>query len=258
MGTHTGKNQFKALLLGVITLVSYGISSGTDASNTDNYKRIAHAKKLMGGKYYSHSVIRDAENIKDITVFVQGMTSQLLPQTYQKKSKTIATAIIRESEKYGFDPIFVVALIQNESRFNPEMRGAHGEIGLMQIKPTTADWLAGHKVFNKKNRLKFKNGAEASLLNPVENIKVGLAYMSQLRDSFDGESRLYISAYNMGAKKVRDLVNEGKNPKDYVQAVMKRYIAMYSAFMHESEDQVAISKIAMTKILDVTRSVASE
>ncbi len=241
-----------------VTLLSYGISTGTDASNTDNGKRIAHAKKLMGGRFYNQSVVRDAENIKDITVFVQGMVSQLLPDAHQKKAKTVATAIIRESEKYGFDPIFVVAVIQNESRFNPEMRGMHGEIGLMQIKPSTADWLAGHKILNRTNRLKFKNSATESLLNPVENIRVGLAFMAHLRDSFEGESRLYISAYNMGAKKVRDLVRQGKNPREYVQAVMKRYIAMYSAFLHESEDQQEISKIAMTKILDVTRSVASE
>lgn len=241
-----------------LTLLSYGISTGTDAANSDSRKRVAHAKKLIGGKFYDQSVVRDAENIKDISVFVHGMVAQLLPAQHQKKAKTIATAIIRESEKQGFDPIFVLAVIQNESRFNPEMRGNHGEIGLMQVKPSTAEWLAEHKVFNKKKYLKFKDGVEASLLNPVENIRIGLVFMAQLRDSFDGESRHYVSAYNMGAKRVRDLVKAGKQPKEYVQAVMKRYIAMYSAFLHETEDQKEISKIAMTRILDVTRSVASE
>lgn len=228
-----------------------GIPSVADASKVSSTARIAHAKQLLG-QTYKRSVVRKAESVEDITDFVERMTKEWLPEAYEKKARTIATAIIRQSDRYGFDPIFVLAVIQNESMFNPEMRGNHTEIGLMQIKPSTAAWLV------KKLKLKVKYQGEKTLLNPTRNIEIGLAFMALLRDQFESHSPLYISAYNMGARRVRQIVADDRMPKDYVQAVMKRYVAMYFAFaVEDAEDLDGLAKVALSRVREVTRAVAS-
>ena len=226
-----------------------GIPSVADASKISNVSRIAHAKELLGGAY-KHSVVRNGESVKDISDFVEAMTTEWLPEKHSKRARSLANAIIRESDKRGFDPIFILAVIQNESRFNPDMRGNHTEIGLMQIKPTTAEWIA------KKMGVPYKG--EKSLFNPIENIRLGIAFMSLLREQFEAHSPLYISAYNMGARRVREIVADDRMPREYVQAVMKRYVAIYSAFAHEDADDTdSLSEIAADNVLAITRAVAS-
>ncbi len=231
------------------TTVFAGIPSVADASKMSNSSRIAHAKELLGGGY-KRSVVRKGESVADITDFVEAMTTEWLPGKYAKRSRSLANAIVHESDKYGFDPIFILALIQNESRFDPAMRGTHSEIGLMQIKPSTAKWIG------KKMRVKYKG--EKSLLDPVQNVRIGIAFISLLRDQFDSASPLYISAYNMGARRVREIVADDRTPKEYVQAVMKRYLAIYAAFAHEDADDIdGLSDRAADNVMEVTRSVAS-
>ena len=211
--------------------------------------RIAHAKELLGGTY-KKSVVRHSEDIKDISDFVEELVVKFLPKKFVKQSRTIATAILRESEKHNFDPLFLVSIIQNESSFNPTMKGSAGEIGLMQIKPSTAKWIA------QKNGIKYKNDKE--LLKPAFNVKIGAIYMAMLREQFDSHGRLYMSAYNMGAKKVRRMIAKDKMPGEYVGAVMKRYIAMYSAFKHDG-DATELAKIAYNNVRESTkkRNIAS-
>lgn len=243
------ETQKLAYTILVTTTILAGVPSVADASKASNSSRIAHAKELLGSRY-KKSVVRKGESIADITDFVEAMTTEWLPAKFSARSRGVANAIVRESDRHGFDPIFILALIQNESRFNPEMRGSHTEIGLMQIKPDTAKWIA------KKADLAYKG--DKSLLDPVQNIRIGIAFMAVLRDQFDSHSPLYISAYNMGARRVRQIVADDRMPKDYVQAVMKRYMAIYAAFAHEDADDVdSLSEKAVHNVLAVTRKVAA-
>jgi soluble lytic murein transglycosylase len=248
-GMDTLKTFTKTVFL--LTAIT-GVPSVADASKAPGRSRIAHAKELLGRNAYKRSTARKSEGMKDMTEFVERMTEEWLPERHSKKSTSVANAIVREAERWGFDPIFLLAIIQNESRFNPDMRGNHGEIGLMQVKPSTAEWVG------KKMKVRYRG--DKSLFNPVENIRMGAAYMALLRDQFDSHSRLYISAYNMGAAGVRRIVAEDKMPKEYVQAVMKRYVAIYSAFEAEDahEDLDELTDRALTRVRDVTREAARD
>ncbi len=233
----------------IITSVFGGVSTGADASRGSNRTRIAHAKELLGATY-KRSVVRNGEKVADMTDFLESISAEWLPKKYSKRARTLATAVIRESDKHGFDPVFIMAVIQNESMFNPEMRGMHTEIGLMQIKPTTARWVS------EKTGVKYVG--EKSLLDPVQNIRIGTAFMAMLRDQFDSHSPLYISAYNMGARRVRQIVADDRTPTIYVEAVMKRYVAIYSAFEAEDADDVdSLTLSALTRVREITRAVAS-
>ena len=210
----------KLMLTGVFFALSSTNAVANESSDFDQM-RLSHAQELLG-HVYKKKVIRKSEKVTDIAEFVKETTHRFLPKAYLKKSPSIAKTLLEESENYELDPVFLMAVIQNESSFNPKQKGSLGEIGLMQLKPDTAAWIA------HEYGIKYKNAK--SLYDPNVNIRIGAALLDKLRHQFDSKSRLYLSAYNIGAKKVRRMVSDKKIPKEYVQAVMKRYMAFYSAF----------------------------
>jgi soluble lytic murein transglycosylase len=188
--------------------------------------RLQHARELLG-KYYEKSPVRVGENIKKIDSRIYTWTRERLPQKYKKSYKKVAEAVIYESLRHHFDPVFVLSVIQNESTFNPGCLGSLDEIGLMQLRPATAEWIA------KKYDIPYK-GAE-SLFDPVVNIRIGTAYMDYLRDGFDSHAQLYLAAYNMGKRSVNLALEKNIWPKDYAGHVMKFYVDFYNEIKDAKE-----------------------
>ena len=68
---------------------------------------------------------------------------------------------------------------------------------------------------------------DSTLKDPVQNIRLGSAYLAWLRAKFERSSQLYLAAYNMGPKNVKTALKKNVRPKDYPIHVMKRYLAFY-------------------------------
>jgi len=95
----------------------------------------------------------------------------------------VALEIARKAKQMGVDPKLAVALAYRESRLNPSTKnGTSGEIGLMQVKPTTAEMM-GFSVDD--------------LRDPAKNIEIGLTYLKQGLDKF-GDPMLAVAGYNAG------------------------------------------------------------
>lgn len=184
----------------------------------DLASRNAHARELLG-KAYSKSAARLHEDNANLSRVLLRHVKQRLPSEYQKQAGAVTRAILDESHKHGFDPVFVIALIETESSFNPLARGGVGEIGLMQIRPETAEWIA------KRNGLPWLG--ETGLENPVMNVKVGVTYMAYLRAQMGPNAVKYVSAYNMGPKNVRRLIAQNVKPKEYRSKVLSHYENTY-------------------------------
>jgi soluble lytic murein transglycosylase len=214
MGTLQHKITAIFVLLGVCFM-----SSAKSEESVRNAMRVQHAKELLGGSYRK-SVVRSSEKTLNISEFVKETTRKFIPKKFKSMAPEVASTLVQEADRYRFDPVFLMAVIQNESSFNPKRVGKFGEIGLMQIKPDTAAWIA--------DTYDLEYQGPQALYDPKTNIRIGAALLDKLRHQFDSESRLYLSAYNIGAKKVRMMVSDQRTPKEYVQAVMKRYIAFYS------------------------------
>lgn len=189
-------------------------------SDAQKRLRIEHAQELLG-RHYSRSQVKYGENVKKINSQIYRWTKDRLPKAYRHEHAKIAQTIIDESLKHGFDPVFLLSVIQSESGFNPDSKGLHGEIGLMQILPPTGKWMA------EKANMKWKG--RSTLKNNVENIKLGAAYFAFLRDRFDMHARLYIAAYNMGQRNVDQALEKKIWPKDYPSVVMKNYVEFYNS-----------------------------
>ena len=91
--------------------------------------------------------------------------------------------------EYGFDFCLILAVVKAESGFDPSAKSAAGAIGLMQLMPATADFIA--------DKTGFGDITVADLYKPETNILLGCAYLRYLADKF-GDIKLALYAYNAG------------------------------------------------------------
>ncbi len=92
------------------------------------------------------------------------------------------------------EPALTLAIIRQESQFDPTAKSSAGAMGMMQLLPSTAKQVA------KRADISFSK----SLLNePATNILLGSRYLGQRIDAFDGSYILGIASYNAGIGNVR-------------------------------------------------------
>lgn len=195
--------------------------------------RISHAKELLGSDYLGSDAHGFEGKAALNNMIHKNVQSSLAPK-WKAQASAITRTIIKESSKYKLDPIFVLAVIKTESKFNPLAVGKFGEIGLMQIKPDTAEWIA------KKFNLPWKD--KNTLKEPAANIRIGLAYMNYLRGTFNGKALKYVSAYNMGPRNVRRLLGKNITPAEYNSRIMKNYNEIYSVLTQEPRTVVVAGR----------------
>ncbi|MGC4025404.1 MAG: transglycosylase SLT domain-containing protein [Mesorhizobium sp.] len=96
-----------------------------------------------------------------------------------------STIIARYANQYSVPLSLAHAVIQVESNYRPGLVGSAGEIGLMQIKPSTARMLG-------------YSGSVAGLHDPETNIRFGMKYLSMAKELGDGSTCGTILKYNAG------------------------------------------------------------
>jgi soluble lytic murein transglycosylase len=90
----------------------------------------------------------------------------------------------------GLDTAFVYGLMRQESRFVSDVVSAAGAVGLMQLMPPTARWVA-----RQSGRSSLR---EPKLDDPELNIQLGTYYLRYALDKLDGVQALAAAAYNAG------------------------------------------------------------
>ncbi len=103
--------------------------------------------------------------------------------------------ILQYARKYDQDPYLIAAVIHAESGNRPGVASGQGAIGLMQVLPSTGEWIA------EKIDLALEGGTETALRKPNINIELGCWYLSYLFDRFDS-LELVLCAYNAGPNRV--------------------------------------------------------
>ena len=97
--------------------------------------------------------------------------------------------ITRWTEEYTIDPYLEASIIRTESHFRKSAVSRAGAIGLMQIMPSTGEWIA-----TKIGIDKFET---TDLYDPETNIRIGTWYLRYLIDRF-GDVETALIAYNAG------------------------------------------------------------
>ncbi len=106
------------------------------------------------------------------------------------------------SNSLGIDPNLIQAVINTESGGNPNALGSSGEVGLMQLMPTTAAYYGISR---------------DQLFDPYYNIQAGASYLNDMVNKYGLEGG--IQAYNLGETKF----NKGLTSPTYLAKVMKNY-----------------------------------
>ncbi|TGL45009.1 lytic transglycosylase domain-containing protein [Leptospira perdikensis] len=84
---------------------------------------------------------------------------------------------------------FLVGLVQTESQFHKRAKSHKGALGLMQVMPATAKWLAA------KEGIPFSS--EKDLYDPEINLQIGVLYLNYLIERTDSLDAALLS-YNAG------------------------------------------------------------
>lgn len=140
---------------------------------------------------------------------MQTLTAQSAPE--QPKTRLVS---IRWAEYYAAVyrvPLdLVMAIIDEESAWNPYAVSEKGAAGLMQLMPQTALRFGVHDRFR-----------------PDENIRGGVAYLAWLNREFGGDLRLVTAAYYVGEDPIsrRQLDYSSADVQGYVKRVASRYRA---------------------------------
>lgn len=124
-------------------------------------------------------------------------------------SEELQLHIIQTSEAHDIDPAVIVGVIWKESRYKATAKGDSGNsLGLMQIQPK---W---HK--DRMARL-----GCSDLLDPFQNVTVGVDILAGLLDKYDGNISMALMAYNAGASGAnRYWFSKGIYSNNYSEAVL--------------------------------------
>jgi soluble lytic murein transglycosylase len=102
-------------------------------------------------------------------------------------------------------PELALAIARRESEFDPGVVSGVGARGLMQLMPATAEEVAG--------KLGLPYSAGRLLSDPRYNSTLGVAYLAELMEAFDGNIVLVSAAYNAGPSRPRRWIAERGDPR---------------------------------------------
>jgi soluble lytic murein transglycosylase len=108
--------------------------------------------------------------------------------------------VIKVSKEKEIDPLLLLSIMREESRFNEQALSISGALGLMQLMPFTARWIADVTGFGDELTTE-------EILKPEVNITLSAYYLKRLLNEFNSIA-LAVAAYNAGEGSVRRWLNE--------------------------------------------------
>ena len=132
-----------------------------------------------------------------LSYFCGAYYAYFYPMKYEKE-------IVLLADKYGVSGGLIASIANVESNFNSNAVSNRGAVGVMQLMPSTARWIA------EKNGIEFSS---EKLKEADYNLNLGSYYLAFLIDYFEDE-RLGICAYNAGQGNVTSWLADDKYSAD--------------------------------------------
>lgn len=240
------------------------VFEGLERSETGTYGVITHidkAKELLGFEFYdsaSSELEKGSDELEESPInILQVSTLYLKARDYINSQRIISKYYSRLDEslespysdyfyyllypygykeyvdyyslQHGVDPLFTLAVIREESRFQPDAGSFAGALGLMQIIPSTGQAIA--------SQLGISGFDTGMLLDPETSIKMGTYYLREQLDNFNENKYFTCGAYNGGPGAMSRWIDQNWNgdidefienisydeTRNYVKKVMGSY-----------------------------------
>lgn len=134
---------------------------------------------------------------------------------------SLAKDIYKAAVVHEISPRTAFGLVRAESSFRTAATSPVGAIGLTQLMPSTARWLA-------------PGVTTKDLRNPQTNLNLGFKYLKDLKEKYDGDEKLALLAFNRGPGTVDKLLKRGGNPDNgYAEKVWTGKSAKHVALMNK-------------------------
>ena len=144
--------------------------------------------------------------------------------------------VYKNSKENGADPFLVLAIMRQESFYEPNSLSHAGAIGLLQVMPETAK-----KIFKENGQELFEKN---QLYKTDINILAGIKYISKLLKKYDNNLVYAIAAYNAGEHKIKEWQSRFPDrdidefiesipypeTKNYIKKVIVNYENYYSIY----------------------------
>jgi len=127
----------------------------------------------------------------------------------------LARVIAVEAHAAGLPPAFVLAVIEVESGGRNFAVSEVGARGLMQLLPTTGEFVAAGSDVSW--------GGPETLFDPVANVRLGVAYLEDMIELY-ANLRTGLAAYNSGPARITGRLRRGEPiPGSYANRVLAVY-----------------------------------
>ncbi len=123
-------------------------------------------------------------------------------------------AHVREvASKAGIDPYFALAIMREESHFNPNAISRSEAMGLMQLMPATAKEQAG------RHKIQIRDLEE--IFDPFLNTLLGTHYLGKIASRFNDELVYTAGGYNAGPTNMKRWLKtyNGASPEEFVEHI---------------------------------------
>jgi soluble lytic murein transglycosylase-like protein len=190
------------------------------ATRSQNGPLVAGAAQRNEG-----NVTSSAQPKPSVTLGVPAEFRKPMSSLEQKK---LTANILKMSTQFRLDPRLVLAVIQQESSFDPNARSPKNAQGLMQLIPETAERFAVKDPFD-----------------PLENVRGGMAYLRWLLAYFKGDVSLVLAGYNAGEGAVDK--HKGIPPFGETLAYVQRIRALYPFDRHPFDAKASAGRVTSVR-----------
>lgn len=196
-------------------------------------------KKKMTKKQRRAKARRIKQIIVIVVVLIMLIAAALVLRGCKQVPQIVRPVVVDEyhelieqvAEEFELEPAYVASVVMAESSYRTDAVSNVGARGLMQIMPTTGEWIAS----------KFEDEYDDEMLfDPETNLKYGCWYLSFLMRRYDNDMTCASSGYHAGQGTVDGWLadpqysEDGKTltniPGDATRTYVERILAFYEVY----------------------------
>jgi len=187
-----------------------------------------HRSLLSGFANYSRAIDRDSLIKHRDSAAINLMSDTISDFGHVETSaRTLAKAIVSESQAASLDPLLIAAVIKYESSFRTHARSHRGAHGLMQVMPNT-------------ERALLKTIDTSSLATHEKQLRLGSQYLAELQKRFRGNMYHSLIAYNWGPTNLSLALKRGERIPAGPVIYAKKILAQQAVWKSELRRQARV------------------